>query len=176
MTETALARVESGGDIRQSQLSREQIELVKTTICRGATDTELQLFIQRFWARLRSNPNTGCWEWQGAKHNHGYGVLNVKRRVIYAHRVAYMVTFGDIPGGTELDHLCRNPACANPAHLEAVPHQVNVQRGGAGQPWDYCKRGHPLTPGNTYAVRRGKTCRTCAIARASARYHEKRQK
>lgn len=30
--------------------------------------------------------------------------------------------------GLELDHTCVEPACRNPAHLDAVTHQVNVQR------------------------------------------------
>jgi len=31
----------------------------------------------------------------------------------------------------EIDHLCGNPACVNPDHLEAVSHAENVRRGRA---------------------------------------------
>lgn len=46
MTTTDLARSENGAGyaLARSNLNREQIELLKATICRGATDDELQLF------------------------------------------------------------------------------------------------------------------------------------
>lgn len=46
--------------------------------------------------------------------------------------------FGPVPAPLEIDHLCRNPACCNPAHLEAVTRSVNALRGHAarrGVPW-----------------------------------------
>lgn len=49
-----------------------------------------------------------------------------------AHVVAYELWFGPVPAGLELDHLCRNVACCNPAHLEAVTRSVNIRRGECG--------------------------------------------
>jgi len=46
-----------------------------------------------------------------------------------AHVAAYRRSRGLLPSWHELDHLCRNPRCINPAHLDPVPHAVNVQRG-----------------------------------------------
>lgn len=54
--------------------------------------------------------------------------------MIYAHRLSYELFVGPIPDGYELDHLCRNRGCVNPAHLEAVTHRVNVLRGLAALP------------------------------------------
>lgn len=38
---------------------------------------------------------------------------------------------GPIPDGLQLDHLCRNPSCVNPAHLEIVTGAENIRRGKA---------------------------------------------
>ena len=44
------------------------------------------------------------------------------------HVLAWELFYGRVPVGLELDHLCRNPACFNPAHLEAVTHKQNMER------------------------------------------------
>lgn len=46
-----------------------------------------------------------------------------------AHCVAWQAVHGEVPGGNVLDHTCRNPACVNPAHIEAVTQLINVRRG-----------------------------------------------
>jgi hypothetical protein len=73
---------------------------------------------------------TGCWNWMWARYSDGYGMAampgNTTRQ---AHRVVYERFRGPIPGGMDLDHLCRNIRCVNPDHLEPVTQAVNTQRG-----------------------------------------------
>jgi hypothetical protein len=105
-------------------------------------------------ARLKGDPLTryeldanGCWIWQGASHSAGYGMLwSEDRKQVYAHRFFYEQHVGPIPDGLVIDHLCRVPACVNPAHLEPVTHLENCQRGV--QPSSlrtHCVEGHPFT-------------------------------
>lgn len=74
------------------------------------------------------DPMTGCWNWQGHVDSDGYGVTRFAGRTTSTHRAKYEELIGPIPVGLELDHLCSNPRCANPAHLEPVTHQENVRR------------------------------------------------
>lgn len=68
---------------------------------------------------------SGCWVWQRYINPDGYGTVGPKR----AHRVYYERYVGPIPEGMDLDHLCRNKTCVNPAHLEPVTEAENVRRG-----------------------------------------------
>jgi transposase len=72
---------------------------------------------------------TGCWNWLLFKNPKGYGLDSRNGTQQYAHIVAYENVHGPVPEGLEVDHLCRNTSCVNPAHLEAVTHAVNIRRG-----------------------------------------------
>ena len=119
-------------------------------------------------ARLRRyfEPGPGCWEWTGYVMSNGYGLAkDAAWRARTAHRVVYEALVGPIPDGLELDHLCRNRRCVNPAHLEPVSHQENVRRAFVGRrnSRTHCTNGHEYTPGNTYLSRVSgyKSCRVC---------------
>jgi hypothetical protein len=87
---------------------------------------------ERFWPKVDKTET--CWLWVGAIGTGGYGnfyISSVGRRIrsVRAHRWAYEHLVGSIPDGLDLDHLCRNRACVNPAHLEPVTRRVNLRRG-----------------------------------------------
>lgn len=75
------------------------------------------------------DPETGCWIWLRAKGKDGYGSIKRGKRSHRAHRWVYEQEVGPIPEGLELDHLCRNPSCVNPEHLEPVTKAENQWRG-----------------------------------------------
>lgn len=120
---------------------------------------------------------TPCRIWDRYTNPNGYGQIGVEKRVYLVHRVAYEHFVGPIPEGLGLDHLCRQPACCNPAHLEPVTQRVNNHRGygatGLNLRKTHCIRGHEFTPENTYEPpkRPGQRyCRTCmSAARAASR-------
>ncbi len=116
----------------------------------------------RFWDRVEKTER--CWLWRGATNGQGYGVIGVDGHQRYAHRLSYELFVGPIPDGLELDHLCRTPACVNPAHLEPVTHQENIRRGfEARGPLTHCTRGHAFDEVNTYVSPIGfRSCRQCA--------------
>lgn len=109
-----------------------------------------------------------CWLWRGA-HNkpHGYGRVCVQYRTLYLHRVVYELLVGPIPEGLQLDHLCRQPACCAPYHLEPVTPLVNTRRGtDHNASKTHCPNRHEFTPENTYMTPGAKPRRVCRTCRA----------
>lgn len=136
--------------------------------------------MEALWPRIMAEPNTGCWLWIGTTDKLGYGRLWWEGRPSLAHRVVYNAAKAPIPNGLSLDHLCRNPTCVNPDHLEPVTHKVNVLRGegfGAKNKRKmHCDNGHPFTEVNTIERTDGsgwRACRTCRNA-ANAAYHQRK--
>lgn len=89
----------------------------------------------RFHHRTLAGPlyvedESGCWIWQRS-YRGAYGQWGSRRDggTRLAHRALYEHLVGPVPDGYDLDHLCRNPACVNPDHLEPVTHRENMRRG-----------------------------------------------
>lgn len=120
---------------------------------------------ERFWEKVIKREG-GCWEWQAKRNQYGYGKFSISRRSeVFAHRLSWELMRGPIPAGLVIDHLCRNPACVNPDHLEPVTQMENVRR-GEHVTKNQCVNGHTLTPDNLYFRKNGaRRCRVCAAER-----------
>jgi len=73
---------------------------------------------------------TPCWIWKRAIDTRGYGIRGRNGfDSSLVHLQFWEMINGKCPVGHELDHVCRRRDCVRPDHLEAVTHQINVQRG-----------------------------------------------
>lgn len=73
--------------------------------------------ISRFWSKVDRQSGDGCWNWLIGRFPNGYGMFSVKPKTLYAHRIAWVLTFGEIPEGMYVCHTCDNKRCCNPAHF-----------------------------------------------------------
>ena len=141
------------------------------------SDESVKLTPDRFRVFPVEDSETGCHVWPGAKNADGYGLLGRGGKSMAAHRWFWIQRHGPIPEGMKLDHLCRNPACVNPDHLEIVTNRENVMRGTSPHVLlslkNECKRGHALTERNTiHKSDGGRQCRSCQREAAKRSYHK----
>lgn len=122
----------------------------------------------RIFEKIEQDEETGCWNWTSNKSPLGYGSISFFRGPRQAHRVVYELMCEAIPADRPyLDHLCRNPSCVNPDHLEPVTQGENTRRGRSLEALreyklsiTHCKNGHELV---WLGKQRG--CRVCINAR-----------
>lgn len=73
---------------------------------------------ERFWRYVKKTHT--CWEWTGAKTHGGYGVIQAgpsPSKVIRAHRLSWLIHFGDFDTALDVCHKCDTPSCVRPDHL-----------------------------------------------------------
>lgn len=114
--------------------------------------------------------DTQCWNWpENRLTNCGYGIFGFDGGSVLAHRFSAQFTKGLRGPPFVVDHVCGNPRCVNPTHLEEVTQSENVKRGvvraGPRESATHCKRGHPFDDENTYRLNGARWCRSCSSVR-----------
>jgi hypothetical protein len=71
---------------------------------------------KRFWAKVHKTINF-CWLWEASCNRKGYGYFRFRGMSWLAHRVAWVLCFGEIPDGLDVLHTCDTPPCVRPSHL-----------------------------------------------------------
>lgn len=118
-----------------------------------------------------------CWTVAQKPRPNGYIQINIKGKMVRLHRLMYETFINDIPKGLVIDHLCKEPSCCNPKHLEAVTQAENIRRGDAGlyqKIKTHCPKGHEYTCKNTGYYKNSRTCKVCKKNRDFERNQNKR--
>ena len=84
-----------------------------------------------FHTKVHAPTPLECWEWTGHKNAGGYGSVTAiplgGTGMMLAHRAAWEHAFGSIPSGRCVLHMCDNPACCNPTHLQLGTQRDNIK-------------------------------------------------
>jgi hypothetical protein len=87
-----------------------------------------EVLATRFFNFVEKQEN-GCWLWTGSvMGNNGYGSFRVSATegCIGAHRMSWILHFGEIPEGLMVLHHCDVKLCINPSHLFLGDKQDNA--------------------------------------------------
>lgn len=92
----------------------------------------------RFCEFFRVGEPDECWEWNGSRHERGYGTFSVRGKNIKAHRVAFFLKTAFLP--KIVHHECENTSCINPIHLSSKSSKEHMQIHVSGEKhWMYGK-------------------------------------
>ena len=118
-----------------------------------------------------------CWTWDGFHNEHGYPQAKVGGRPHGVHRLVAEVVWGPLEG--PVHHVCENPGCANPNHLQPLAtKELHEALHAELRRKTRCIRGHDLTdPMNVTELRSGeRRCRVCHAERERERGRRNRER
>src|SRR6266446_1812029 len=82
--------------------------------------------IGHVFSRIIIDTEKGCWELPCSIPNQTYRSLTLHGKKYQAHRVFYTWFKGPILPHQDVHHMCNTKTCIKPAHLQAIPHRLNV--------------------------------------------------
>lgn len=97
----------------------------------GRWQSILQKLLASIRVVIRIEALGPCWEWTGSTgggRNGEYPRMSLEGHTVAAHRVSFVQFNGFLSPKRQVDHLCCNTICINPAHLESVSHRENQRR------------------------------------------------
>lgn len=79
----------------------------------------------RFMHYVSPEPMSGCWLWAGGFMGNGYATMSFQGKAKKASRFSYETFKGPLEQDEVVRHMCHNPGCVNPEHLEKGSHKDN---------------------------------------------------
>lgn len=125
----------------------------------------------RFWSKYEKKDE--CWLWIGTKNKEGYGQFSLKNKGYLAHRIAYFIFNGVISQFKVINHICHNPSCVNPNHLDEVTSRENaIHANNHNKLKTHCPKRHILDIINSQGKR---ICSICNRERSKIAMRNKRK-
>jgi len=126
----------------------------------------------------------GCWIWQGNKDKEGYARFNYQKKKCRVHRISYLLFVDKLITNYIIHHVCGNPSCVNPGHLQQITKQEHNFRGNSASSLNNRKEKCPKCGGGYTIVKYGvsknprRMCKPCRKLTSTKYYqtHEEERK